>query len=66
MTEGIKHDGGKVRMDLLPMEALIEEAKVLTFGANKYDAHNWRSGIAYSRLMAAAYRHMAAFMQGER
>lgn len=35
-------------------------AKVLTFGARKYGDHNWRKGMAWSRLVAAALRHLNA------
>ena len=35
-TEGVKHDHGKPRFELLPSEPLEEIAKVLTFGAEKY------------------------------
>ena len=62
---GTKHDVGKPRMDLLPSEALEEVAKVLTFGAQKYDAHNWRKGVQYSRLTAALLRHLGAWQRGE-
>ena len=63
---GIKHDQDKPRMDLLDADALEGLAKVLTFGAKKYAAHNWRGGITYSRLIAAALRHTFALLRGER
>jgi len=63
--KGVKLDSGKSRMDLIPAEALPELGTVMGFGANKYGDHNWRKGIAYSRLIAAAYRHLNAFHQGE-
>lgn len=62
---GIKHDSEKPRMDLLDPEALIQIAKVMTYGAKKYTAHNWRGGISWSRVIAAAIRHLFAFMSGE-
>jgi hypothetical protein len=62
---GLKFDGDKPRMDLLDPEALDELAKVLTFGAKKYCDENWRKGISYRRLLAAALRHVFAFMRGE-
>lgn len=62
---GRKDDSDKPRMDLLDWDALEGIAKVLTFGANKYAAHNWRGGIAYSRLIAAMLRHTAAIQRGE-
>lgn len=51
-------------MSLLPPAGLNEVAKVLTFGANKYGAHNWRSGIQYSRLLSATMRHLNSFNSG--
>ena len=65
LAGGVKHDSGKPRMDLLPPEALREAAAVLALGAEKYDAHNWRKGFAYSRLIAAALRHIFAWVGGE-
>ena len=62
---GKKFDGGKVRVDLLPSESLFAVAEVLTFGASKYGEHNWRKGIAWSRLYAAAQRHMMKWNAGE-
>jgi hypothetical protein len=62
---GTKYDGEKPRMDLLDAGFLEEVAKVLTFGAKKYAAHNWRGGISYSRLIAAIYRHLGSINRGE-
>lgn len=62
---GSKHDSGKPRMDLLDRLALEDVARVLGFGAEKYAAHNWRSGLPTSRLIAAALRHTHAFNDGE-
>lgn len=65
LSSGTKYDTGKPRMDLLDSSFLEEVAQVLTFGANKYSAHNWRNGINYSRLIAAAYRHLGSINAGE-
>lgn len=65
LGSGSKYDGDKPRMDLLDADFLEQVASVLTFGAQKYAAHNWRGGIAYSRLIAAAYRHLGAINRGE-
>lgn len=62
---GMKNDGGKPPMSLIDRSALEQIANVLAFGAQKYDAHNWRQGIAYSRLIDAALRHLYAFADGE-
>ena len=62
----IKHDGGKVRWDLLPFEALGMVAIVLTYGAAKYEEDGWRSvPDARRRYFAALHRHLAAWWLGE-
>lgn len=67
MNEGMKHDCGKPRMDLLPFEALEEVAKVLTFGAEKYADNGWQKvDHAESRYTAALLRHVVAAQRGER
>lgn len=65
LSEGIKHDQDKPKMDLLDADALEGLARVLTFGAKKYAAHNWRNGIPNSRLIGAMLRHIFAIMRGE-
>lgn len=62
--EGKKYDDGKVRMELLSPKAIAELAKVLTFGASKYEANNWRNGIAWTRVIGAVKRHLNAFEDG--
>lgn len=63
--EGVKHDQGKSRVDLLDPEFLCVVGDVLAFGAQKYAAHNWRGGISFSRLIGALLRHTFAVMRGE-
>lgn len=62
---GIKHDEGKPPMSLLPYPALREIARVLAFGAKKYDPHNWRGGFKWSRIADALLRHIGAWLEGE-
>jgi hypothetical protein len=64
-AQGRKDDTGKLPLGLIPREALLAEAAVLQFGAQKYDAHNWRKGMAWSRLGDAAMRHLLAWLDGE-
>jgi hypothetical protein len=52
-------------MELLPSDALFEVAKVLTFGANKYSANNWRKGMEWTRLYGAINRHLHQWNGGE-
>ena len=66
MSDGIKYDSAKPRMNLLPPKAIIEVSKVLTFGAEKYDAENWRKlDDLQNRYTAGALRHIFAHMDGE-
>lgn len=65
ITAGTKHDSDKVRLELLSPIALTEVGKVMTFGAKKYDAHNWRKGISSSRLLGAMLRHVLAYLGGQ-
>lgn len=61
----VKLDIDKPRLDLLPWHAVEGAARVLTYGAAKYAPHNWAKGMAWSRLQAAARRHLVAFSKGE-
>lgn len=65
MNVGVKNDQDKPRVELLDAEALEGLAAVLTFGAKKYAANNWRNGISNSRLMGALLRHAFAILRGE-
>jgi len=64
--EGLKYDGEKPMMHLLPPKATIEVAKVLTFGAQKYDEENWRKlENLQSRYTSGALRHIFAHIDSE-
>lgn len=65
MSEGKKFDDQKPPMELLSTIALVEAAKVMGKGKEKYGAQNWRSGLHWSRVVGAAYRHLSAFNAGE-
>jgi hypothetical protein len=64
-TDGIKFDQDKPRMELLDAHAIEQLALVLTYGATKYTDHNWRRGLSKTRLIAAALRHLFAYLRGE-
>ena len=63
--KGIKHDVDKAPVSLLDPYTLAQTAYVLQFGAQKYARHNWRGGIAYTRLIDAGMRHLMAINSGE-
>jgi len=60
-----KADAGKPRIDLIPPELIFETAVVLTIGAQKYGADNWRAGADWSRYFSALQRHLWAWQSGE-
>ena len=65
-TAGVKHDAEKARVDLLPWDAVIACAEVLTHGAAKYGDENWRSvPNGKRRYLAASLRHVIAYARGE-
>lgn len=65
MSEGIKHDQGKPSISLIPSEAIEDIAKALTYGAKKYGVYQFRKGLAHTRLIDAAQRHILAHLKGE-
>jgi len=65
LLSGAKKDEGKPRWELVAYDAVEGVAKVLTFGAKKYDARNWEKGITYGRVFGAIMRHMWKWWHGE-
>lgn len=65
--EGMKFDQDKPRYELLPVGPIEETVKVLTAGAKKYEAWNWKKVVAEKpeRYYAAALRHIFAWWRGE-
>jgi len=63
--KGAKHDAGKLRLDLIPPEAIRALGEALTYGADKYGDRNWEQGISEDRLYAALQRHLLAWREGE-
>jgi hypothetical protein len=63
---GMKHDAGKNRLDLMFFGALWEIGRVHTMGAEKYADRNCESGLCYSRVLAAALRHVFKWAVGHK
>lgn len=62
--QGDKFDSGKNRLDLLPVNAINQVGKVLTFGCGKYGDRNWENGIKWSKIIGSLKRHLAAIEGG--
>jgi hypothetical protein len=64
---GSRKNSGKVRYELLEPFAQQQKARVFTKGAEKYPdpPHNWLHGMAWSKVIASAKRHIAALEMGE-
>ena len=64
-SEGIKHDNGKARIELVPPELVFAVAHILTFGAIKYADRNWELGMSWGRVFGACMRHLWAWWGGK-
>lgn len=65
MDQFTKHDQEKLKYTLIPPSLNEEVAKVLTFGARKYDANNWKKVDNPDRYVDALYRHLELWRAGE-
>ena len=63
---GIKFDGEKPRMSLIPLKELWEVIDVLEYGARKYAPDNWKFvPNSKQRYFDACMRHITARQLGE-
>lgn len=62
---GSRFNTGKLRMDLIDPSAMEGLAAVLSRGAEKYTAHNWRQGLPYMEIIASMQRHIMRIAAGE-
>jgi hypothetical protein len=65
MSEGVKYDEGKLRVELIPPEFIFATAVILTFGANKYEDRNWENGMSWGRVFGALMRHLWSWWGGK-
>jgi hypothetical protein len=64
-NKGTKHDQGKPDLSILPIEALEAMAAAFTYGSRKYARNNFKKGLEVNRTLAAALRHIYAFLNKE-
>ena len=62
---GARFNGGKVRLDLIPLPGLIDAAAVFEYGSKKYAPWNWAKGMAWSAVVGCKLRHLMAMQRGE-
>lgn len=62
---GARFNDGKVPLDMIPLMALEDCAKVFGYGAAKYARNNWLKGMDWSVPLGCLLRHIAAWQRGE-
>lgn len=65
LTGASKNDQTKADYSLVPPELLEAVARAFMVGENKYGRYNYYKGHKASQLVAAAMRHLTAWMNGE-
>lgn len=64
-AEALKFDDQKPDLSLVPAKAKYGIAKAMMYGAKKYGRNNYIKGMDWSRMIAAAERHLTEFNDGE-
>ena len=62
ITDGLKHDGGKPRLDLVPPELIEAVGTVMTHGAEKYGEASYRQ-VEPQRYRSALMRHICKWLK---
>lgn len=62
VTDGLKHDGGKPRLALVPPEAIEAIGIVMTHGAKKYGEASYKN-VAPERHRDAMMRHICKWLK---
>ena len=64
-TGAVRDTGGKGRMDLLPMCALLRVSKHMEDALTHYPERNWEKGLPMHSMIDSAMRHLAKYMDGQ-
>ena len=59
-----RHNSGKPEIHQVPIQLTRGVAEGFTYGAKKYEKHNWRLGREWSTPYDSAMRHMLAWWDG--
>jgi len=60
-----RYNSGKLKWSLVHYKSLEPLVKVLEFGTEKYDEHNWKKGLPVNEILESMQRHLASLMDGE-
>lgn len=64
-TGAVRDTGGKGRMDLLPMCALIRISRHMEDALTHYPERNWEKGLPLHTMIDSAFRHLAKYVDGQ-
>ena len=62
VTDGLKHDGGKPRLDLVPPEIIEAVGVVMTHGLEKYGEGSYKN-VGPKRYRSALMRHICKWLK---
>lgn len=60
----LRYTGGKRRVDLVPPDAILALADLMTVNGHKYPDRNWEKGMDYSMILGSMERHMLELKSG--
>lgn len=63
--EALRYNNGKLRYSLTSPLAIEGLVKVLEYGAQKYEPHNWKKGFRYTSIIDSTMRHIEKLRAGE-
>lgn len=64
-TGAVRDTGGKGRMDLLPMCALLRISRHMENANTHYPERNWEKGLPMHSMIDSALRHLVKYMDGQ-
>lgn len=65
MADAMRFNESKPKLSLLPLKELEPAARVLEFGANKYERDNWKKGLKFTEILDSLMRHIGDLQSGE-
>jgi hypothetical protein len=65
VNKALRFNTGKDKWSLVHFASLSPMIKVLEFGAEKYEPHNWKKEMSNEEILESLQRHLAALFDGE-